>query len=54
MGADLGRIRKICVKESMYINQIKEVTGIKVTEIKEGAVIVEINFSFKLLSISFN
>lgn len=47
VGADLGPIRKICIKESMYINKIKEVTGIKVIEIKEGAVIGEIDGEVK-------
>lgn len=39
--ADMGSTRKICVTESIYAAGINPVTEVKVTEIKEGAVIGE-------------
>lgn len=39
--ADLGSARKICVTESIYAHGITPVTEVKVTEIREGAVLGE-------------
>ena len=41
--ADLGSARKICVTESIYAHGITPVTEVKVTEIREGAVLGEKN-----------
>ena len=42
VAADMGSIRKICVKESLYINKVKEVTKAKVVKIEKDAVIAEV------------
>ena len=43
VAADLGSIRKICVKESMYMNNIKDMTNAKVVRIEDETVFVEVN-----------
>lgn len=42
LAKDLGQLRKICVMESMYANQIKTITNATCTEITEDAIILEI------------
>jgi len=42
VATDLGPIRRICIKESMHLNDIKEVTKAKVVQIEEGAVVAEV------------
>ena len=39
---DLGQLRKICVMESMYAHKINTILNAKCTEIKDGAIILDV------------
>lgn len=44
---DLGQLRKICVMESLYANQISTITNAKCTEITKEAIILDVDGTSK-------